>query len=873
MSNDTALGGSIERRTFLKWTATAGAAIGGTGLLASCSSASAEGETEGSPIPEMGNSNKAISDGLPYGADKVVTTVCGCGDVCGCLHTGSCYVKDGKLVYYEGCNEGWNKGALCARGEATMQIVNSPDRVKYPMRRTNEKGVQGEFERISWDEAVEEITAKLADIIENDGPESVACVTTHCGNRFYFTSSIQFSMLFSFESGEFAAGCFNDEKMGPTVTLGDWYHWLEHDMDETKLILLWGENDVLAKPQEWSDGYAEAQRKGAFLVSLESRFSETSEKCDMYIPVRPGTDAYVALAMANVIITEGLVNQEFVDKYTYGYEEFKELCLKYTPELVEKISWAPADKVRQVARMYATMKPAMLEVGRGGNQTGGDTSNSSWMMSRAITCLIGLTGQVGVRGSAFSQEASGQAMNGMWFHWPFLSVYGAPAMAVKPLVERKKSESQNIWGMSEAMYNPDFDWHTRAMISNSNPGAAAGDQAYLAERMKELPLYVSINRAIHWTASQFGDYLLPASTFVEQYCYREDWEALALTVPAIDPMFESKSDHEIFKSLALALAKKIGATASEEEIWPYRDDEDFANLIASNPLTLNEYKTWVDSGDGRYKDLLDLDIHKAAARPGGLIPNPFYAGQRGEFIPYKAKTYQHEGGIAPADMDPEEIFFPTYTGRGDDPEGKGSDGKLLFKADWLPQVDPSLPALPIPDEPFDSYYAEGNPIESGNWELSDAVKNGYDLVAVGKGHKFWQFLSFNQNYDGGPVSSWQREAFQSASEPCVEVNQVDLERLGLKDGDYVTVESQYGSMENIRIIENECIIPGTIVPPYHWGNVQNRIYPYSLSFMHLDPKRRPKLTPQLVGKWGFFKCSIAGGQCVQSAVLCKIYKA
>lgn len=873
MANDKLLGSNMERRSFLQWTAATAALAGGASLLTGASKAHADGEAETEIVlPAMGNSDKAISDDLPYGADKVVTTLCGCGDVCGCLHTGSCYVKDDTLVYYEGCDDGWNKGALCARGEATMQIVNSPDRVKYPMRRTNEKGVQGEFERISWDEAIDEITTQLAEILAEDGPEAVTSVTTHCGNRFYFTAAIMFSMLFGFESGEFAAGCFNDEKVGPTITLGDWYHWLEGDMDETQLILLWGENDVLAKPQEWSDGYAEAQRNGTILVSLESRFSETAAKADIFIPVRPGTDAYVALAMANVIITEGLVNEEFVEKYTYGYDEFAELVMRYTPEEVEKISWAPADKVREVARMYATMKPAMLEIGRGGNQTGGDKSNSSWMMSRAITCLIGLTGQAGVRGSAFSQEASGQTMNGMWFHWPFLSVYGAPCMTVEPLVQREKTVSQQIWGVSEAVYNPDWEWHTKAMITNSNPGAAAGDQAYLAERMCELPLYVSVNRAIHWTASQFADYLLPTSTFVEQYNYREDWEALVLTEPAISPMFESKSDHEIFKALSLSLAHKIGVEKSDEEIWPYADDEAFASLVAQNPLTLAEYQKWVESGDDRYADLVDLDVHKAAARPGGLIPNPFYAGQQG-FVPYKAKTYQHEGGVAPADMDPEEIFFPTYNGHGDDPEGTGSDGKLLFKADWLPEVDPSLPALPIPDEPFDSYYAEGNPIESGNWELSDAVKAGYDLVAVGKGHRFWQFLSFNQNYDGGPVSTWQREAFETASEPCVEVNAVDLERLGLADGDYVTVESQYGSMENIRVIENECIMPGTIVPPYHWGNVQNRIYPYSLSFMHLAPERRPKLTPQLVGEWGFFKCSVAGGQNVQSGVLCKIYKA
>ena len=877
-TKNLASAGGIERRTFLKWAGAATAAVGGSSLLASCAPSAPEATAEegaGGAItgnPEYGNSNAAISDGLPYGADKIVRTICGCGDVCGCLHTGNCYVKDGKIVFYEGADDGWNKGALCARGEATMQIINSPDRVKYPMRRTNEKGVQGEFERISWDEAIDAITTEMANAIKEDGPESISSVLTHCGNRFFFTAALAFSTIFNCDSAEFAGGCFNDEKFGPLVTLGDYYHWLEGDIHDTKLIILWGENDVLAKPQEWSDDYAEAQRRGATLVSIEPRFSETSEKADIYLPIRPGTDAYVALAMANVIITEGLEDRDFIEKHTYGYDEFRELALKYTPELVEKIAWTPAEQIRQVARLYATTKPALLAIGRGGNQTGGDTSNSGWMMSRAITCLMGLCGQAGVRGGGFSQEASSCPQNAQWFHWWVLSSYCAATGVVVPLIERKQYPKDGIWGISEAVYNPDYRYHTRVMISNSNPGAAAGDQAYLAERLKQLPMYISVNRAIHWTASQFADILLPTSSFAEQYCFREDWEAMAITEPAIEPMFESQSDHYIFRRISLELGHKLGLDKTDDELWPWKDDKDFANLIAKNEYTLAEYKKLADAGHEKFAEFTDLDIDKAVQQPGGLIPNPFYAGLEG-FIPYKAKTYQHEGGLAPADMDPEEIFFPTYTGKGGDPKGHASEGKLLFKADWLPELDEQMPALPVPCEPHDSLYADGNPIESGNWEYSNAYKDGYDLIAVGKGHKFWQFLSFNQNYDGGPVSTWQREAFTTASEPCVEVNPVDMERLGLVDGDCVTLESQYGSMERIRALSNECVQPGTIIPPYHWGNVQNRIYPYSLSFMHMDPDLHQLLTPQLVGPWGIVRAFQGGGQCVQSGVLCKLYKA
>ena len=167
----------------------------------------------------------------------------------------------------------------------------------------------------------------------------------------------------------------------------------------------------MAKPTEWSESYWKGIREhGAKFIRVEPRMSEMGEKADLFLPVRPGTDAYLALAMCNVIITEGLQDQEFIDRYTYGYDEFKELVERYTPEEVENICWTPADRIREAARLYAGTKKALLCVGRGGNQTGGDRSDSGWLASRAILCLIGLTGNVGQKGNGFSTEASLQPL-------------------------------------------------------------------------------------------------------------------------------------------------------------------------------------------------------------------------------------------------------------------------------------------------------------------------------------------------------------------------------------------------------------------------------------------------------------------------------
>jgi len=844
--------GDITRRTFLKWTGAVGGAAALSGSLLDYNANFVQASAEP-------NVDDAISSGLPYGADKIVPTICTCGDVCGMLHMGQAYVKSGRIVYYDGCDKAWNKGALCARGSTGLEIINHPDRVKYPMLRTNEKGIKGEFKRISWDEAYDRITDAMAEAIEEEGSHTIALGSAHPGNWLMAISQMRFQSLFGCGGVDNPDGCYSDLMVGPTFTLGDYYHCLEHDPYHSKLIVMWGENDVIAKPQEWADMYWKAKQEyGAKIVHIEPRKAEAAQKADLYIPVRPGADAYVALAMANVIIEEDLVDKEFIANHTYGYDEFKELVKKYTPEVVEEIAWAPADRVRTAARWYATMKPAMLCVGRGGNQTGGKNSHSGWLMSRAIACLMGLCGQAGMKGAGFSMEASVGTAAGQNFHWPIVNMFSL--LPSEPLVTKKVQKTGGLWEGAEILYNHN-PYALRVAMFNHNPAASSGDQAKSERAFSNIPMVVVHNRLMHWTASRCADIVLPVSSWAEQVVFRWDWEAFAVSAPAIEPMFESKSDIQIYKELSRKLAVKLNLSATPQEVWPWETDEEFVEALLKNPFITREYEKRIAQGYTEFEEYRDLGYQKAIEHPEGIF-GPFYANLP-EFVPYKAKLYPK---LAPDTADPEEVFFPTYNGNR--PE---SAGRLLFKADWLTEV--GLPVMPIPEEPEDRYYRDANPIESGNFELSGVVKNGYEFVSIGKGHRHWQFLSFNQNYDGGPASTLLREAHETAAEPCVEMNPGDAKRLGLKEGDRVVVESQYGKMEDIKLLLSKCIMPKTIVPPYHWGNVQNRIYPYSLSLGSLPMDVAANLNPRGVGEWGGPSIFGIGGQNNQSAVLCKVYKA
>jgi len=504
----------------------------------------------------------------------------------------------------------------------------------------------------------------------------------------------------------------------------------------------------------------------------------------------------------------------------------------------------------------------MIEIGRGGNQAGGTHSDAGWMMARTITCLAPLCGQFLGKGSSISLEASSNSGNGAQFHWLTGENRAYPSSRVDALItdERKGAsglfETTDIWMAKEAPYR------YKVFITHGNAAGSWGNYKETAEAMKKLELGVAVSRMINWQGSAFSDIILPTGTWAEQYGFRTDWEYAVASEPAIDLMFECKSDIEILKLISLSLAKKLNLGVSDDKVWPWKNEKEFISDMICTDKFNARVKERVAEGKfvERFAPFVDANIDFMFAHPHG-IPNPYFAGQL-DFVPYTAKDYVRDG--APAD-DPDSIWFPT----------DGGNGKALFVADFLPRVSlGELPALPIPCEPQDSWYAQGNPIESGNWDVSDAVKKGFNLVACGKAHENWQFLSMNQDTDGGPGSRLLREAFQKASDPICLFNPVDAEKLGIKPGDRVTIESLYGKSENVGVMLTQTVMPNTIVPPIHWAPQQTEIYPNSLSLGRLDPSVRNRVAPPLVGPYsgGGVTRTLGGAQNCQSAVLCKVYK-
>ncbi|MFC1948042.1 molybdopterin-dependent oxidoreductase [Chloroflexota bacterium] len=317
--------------------------------------------------------------------EKKIPTFCSlCGPTMGCGIY--CYVKDGRLVRVEGMKESpRNRGKLCPRAFASAQWLYSPQRLKYPLRRVGKKG-DGKFEKIGWDEALDIIAARLLEQKEKYGPESLAILSP--ARRSYSDYLYRFLVVHGSPNYGHSGICAVQRAFGFAYTLG--VPMLAPDYDNADLIIIWGGNPVYSgTPQGGLNRILNANDRGATLVVVKPQMQPDAAKADIWMPVRPGTDGALALAMLNVVINENLYDREFVDKWCYGFDKIVPHIQKYTPEWGETITGLPAEQIRKVARLYARTKAACIYAGNAFDQA--VSSNNA---VRAVAILIAITGHL-----------------------------------------------------------------------------------------------------------------------------------------------------------------------------------------------------------------------------------------------------------------------------------------------------------------------------------------------------------------------------------------------------------------------------------------------------------------------------------------------
>jgi anaerobic selenocysteine-containing dehydrogenase len=281
---------------------------------------------------------------------------------------GSCvadvYLKDGKIIKIKPDKDSpLSRGRMCPKGLSGIELVYHPDRLKYPMKRVGERG-EGKWQRISWDEAYDILCDNINEITAKYGREAIA--VGHGTGRHHMNQVIRFANTLGtpnwFEPG--FAQCFFPRIAVAKMTIGEFMPCDYYGDVNPECIMVWGHNHI--KSGHGGENMfliGDAVKKGSKLIVVDPRRTELAERADLWLQVRPGSDAALAMAMVNVIIEEELYDKEFVENWTFGFEELKERAKEYPPKKVSEISWVPEEQIVEAARMFSAAKPGLMEWG------------------------------------------------------------------------------------------------------------------------------------------------------------------------------------------------------------------------------------------------------------------------------------------------------------------------------------------------------------------------------------------------------------------------------------------------------------------------------------------------------------------------------
>ncbi|WP_022977001.1 molybdopterin-containing oxidoreductase family protein [Nevskia ramosa] len=460
-------------------------------------------------------------------------------------------VQDGKVTGVQGNPvHPFTQGRLCAKTNHYQERVYHADRILHPLRRTGPKG-SGEFERISWDEALATIGEKWRAIIADDGPTAILPYSylgtqglvngLTVGDPFFNKLGATVSERSFCDSGASTAYVMT---VGPTPGMDP------ESFQHSRLIILWACNMLSTNAHMWPF-VDRAKKNGAKVIVIDPVKTGTSAMADQHIRVRPGTDGALALALIHVIIREGLVDQDYVDRYTIGFEELAEHVAPYTPEFAAQETGIDAEVIRSLAREYATAQPSAIRIGVAIERSAG-----GGQLVRALACLPALVG-------AWRKPGGGLLQLPLWafpVRWDVLHRADLATPGTRVV---------NQWQLGRALTGDlKLDPPVRSLfVYNSNPLVVAPNQLLLKEGLAREDLFTVVSEQFLTDTARYADIVLPATTQVEQVDLMFSWGHLYLTLnrQAIAPLGESVANAELFRRLA--------TTMGFEDPFFYRSDE------------------------------------------------------------------------------------------------------------------------------------------------------------------------------------------------------------------------------------------------------------------------------------------------------------
>jgi anaerobic selenocysteine-containing dehydrogenase len=462
---------------------------------------------------------------------KVVRTACphDCPDTCGMLVT----VKDGVALKIQGDpSMPFTDGTLCTKVAHYLERTYAPERLLHPMRRAGAKG-KGEFKRISWDEALDEIAARFRALAAED-PETILPLS-YAGTM----GMVQYASMdrrFFHRLGASLLDrtlCSSAGKAGIKATLGGSVGMDPERFDEAKLIILWGANPIVSNLHLWSR-VQEAKRRGAKIIAIDPYLSLSAEKCTQHIAPLPGTDGALALGVMHVLIAEGLIDRDYIARYTVGFDELAERVRQYTPQWTARTCGLEIAEIVQLAREYGTAKPAAIRLNYGMQRHAG-----GGIAARNIACLPALTG-------AWRDASGGIVLTTSDFY-----SFNHAGLERPDLLGERRPRVTNHAATGAALTSADPP--VRAVfVYNNNPVAVCPDSDKVVAGFSREDLFCVVMDSFLTDTVDYADIVLPATTQLEHYDVHKSYGHLYVLAnnPAIAPVGESLPNSEVFRRLA-----------------------------------------------------------------------------------------------------------------------------------------------------------------------------------------------------------------------------------------------------------------------------------------------------------------------------------
>jgi anaerobic selenocysteine-containing dehydrogenase len=449
-----------------------------------------------------------------------------CPDTCSWIVT----VQDGKAVKMRGNpDHPYTRGALCVKVNRYLEHTQAPDRILHPMRRIGPKG-SGRFERISWDEALEEISVRLRGIVDEYGGEAiwpymgtgtlgyVQGSEGVAGRRFWNVLGA---------SKHFLNICAIAGNTGLSRTNGTPGGMDPETFALSKLILLWGTNTLTSGHHLWKF-IQDARAAGAHVVAIDPIRTRTAEQADEHLPIRPGTDAALALGLMNVVLAEGMEDRDYLENHTNGWEDLRTEILRYPPACVAEITGLPEPDIRALGVRLAHTRPTGIRATMGiQRHAGGGTA------MRTIAAIPGVTGDWRHPGGGIAYSTSGHV---------HLNIDTRDDLLAEPV--RTLAMTRLADGLDESV--------KCLWVYAANPMGSTADQNRIREKLLREDLFTVVMEQFPTDTVDYADIVLPATMQIEHTDLHAGYGHMYLmwNEPAVEPPGECLSTMETFRRLA-----------------------------------------------------------------------------------------------------------------------------------------------------------------------------------------------------------------------------------------------------------------------------------------------------------------------------------